>query len=312
MSASRLRRRLLQAAIVLGALVAALALVVMLALRDNPARHAQGQRASTRSGAAEIHYFVRGPANTTPVVLLPSYGRSASDFNELVVSLNAAGHRTLAIQPRGVDGSTLPSVKITLHTLASDIDAVLTAERVAEPVVVVGHAYGNRIARSFATDFPERTRALVLLAAGGEAPTPRETAAAISKALFAIWPEDVRRNAVRLAFFARSSPLPEHWLRGWYPWAGLAQARATAHSPFAEWGAGGRAAILVLQPSEDAVAAGGAEALRGRYPERVRVVEIADAGHALLPEQPERVETLVLGYLASTNTEVVPPPPIAE
>ena len=284
--------------VLLTALLAVLVMLGFVALRDNPARDARGERRQARSGDAQIHYFASGKLPASTVALLPSYARSASDFNELVAALSAAGYRTLAMQPRGIDGSTLPSWRMTLHGYAGDLRAVLDAEGVAEPVVVVGHAYGNRIARSFASNFPERTKALVLLAAGGEQPAAPEVSAAIGKAMLGFWPEARRRRAIALAFFAIGNAVPDAWMAGWYPRAGIAQAGATAKTPFGEWGAGGSAPVLILQPAEDAAAPGGAAALRSRYPDRVELVVIEGAGHALLPEQPERVAREILLYLA--------------
>jgi pimeloyl-ACP methyl ester carboxylesterase len=282
-------------------LVALLALLLTLAfvsLRDNPARSALGERRVTRSGEAKIHYFASGDAAAPAVALLPSYARSASDFNELAAELNGAGYRTLAMQPRGIDGSTLPSWQMTLHGYAEDLRAVLDAEAITEPVAVVGHAYGNRVARTFASDFPDSTQALVLLAAGGAEPAAPEVTAAIPKALIGTWPEATRRRAIALGFFAEGNAVPDYWMAGWYPRAGIAQARATANTPFVEWGAGGRAPILILQPAEDAAAPSGAAALAKRFPDRVELVVIEGAGHALLPEQPAEVAREILLYLA--------------
>ena len=287
--------------ILLAALFGALALLAFVALRDNPAREARGARRTARSGDAEIHYFASGDEAAPTIALLPSYARSASDFNELVSELNGAGYRTLAMQPRGIDGSTLPGLSVTLHTYAEDLRALLDAEGVAEPVTLIGHAYGNRVARAFASDFPERTRALVLLAAGGEEPTPPEVANSIPKALVGAWPEATRRRAIALGFFAEGQPVPDHWMAGWYPRAGIAQGRATANTPFHEWGAGGSAPILILQPAEDAAAPGGAGSLKRRYPQRVELVVIEGAGHALLPEQPNEVSRAILSYLARSG-----------
>jgi len=289
-------RKLLSAGI---AILATLSLLAFLALRDDPARRAAGERRIAETDDTEIHYFASGPATGRIVALVPSYARSASDFNELVAELGAAGHRTLAVQPRGIDGSTLPSLQTSLHTYADDLRTVLDAEGHTEPVVVIGHAYGNRVARTFGADFPERTRALVLLAAGGEEPTPPEMTQAISKALFGVYPDRMRRDAIDLAFFAEGNSVPDHWLRGWYPWAGLAQAGATARTPFGEWGGGGSAPILVVQPAEDGVAGAGGTLLAQRFPERVQLVTVAGAGHAILPEQPERVGRAVVDYLRS-------------
>jgi pimeloyl-ACP methyl ester carboxylesterase len=277
--------------------VALAVLCGLFAMRDNPARDAIGERRTAVSSGAEIHYFMAGPESEPVVALVPSYARSASDFNELVTELSAAGYRTLAMQPRGIDGSSLTPLPDSLHTYAADLAAVLASEQVSRPVVVIGHAYGNRVARSFGVDFPERTGALILLAAGGEEPTPPEMTQAISRALFGIYSDDVRRSAIERAFFATGNAAPDYWLSGWYPGAGLAQARATAATGFDEWGSGGNAPILVLQPGEDVVAAAGGKLLAGRFPYRVRLVTIENAAHALLPEQPEAVSQAIVNYL---------------
>ena len=266
-------------------------------LRDAPGRSVKGLAGRANSGQAEIAYYTNGPAKADTVVLLPSYGRTASDFNELTVALNRSGLRTIAIQPRGVGASTLPLRDITYHTFASDVVAVLDAIEQSEPVHILGHAYGNRIARTVASDYPERVAKVVLLAAGGVRSTPPETTASISQALFRYASEEDRRRAVHQAFFATQSIVPESWIQGWYPLAGLAQARAMVRTPLKEWESGGRAPILVLEPAEDAAAAGSGALLRSAHPDRVRVVMVKAAGHALLPERPDLVAREVIAFL---------------
>lgn len=298
-------------AVVLVLLVCGVVLATI-ALRDNRAREATGQQRFADSGGVAIAYLLREPAEGSEarsvIALLPSYARSASDFNELVPALNAAGHRTIAMQPRGVEGSELPSFDTTLDTYAEDLLAVLDAEDVTEPVVVIGHAYGNRIARTFSQRHPDRVDALILLAAGGEEPPSARSSAAIGKSMLGIHPEHVRRRAIHEAFFARANPVPGSWMRGWYPLAGLAQGRATAATPYASWEDGGVAPILVLEPDEDAVAAGAGERLRSRFPNRVRLEVIEGAGHALLPEQPEHVMRSILDYLSERAAQREAPP----
>jgi pimeloyl-ACP methyl ester carboxylesterase len=282
---------------VVGMLAVLVAVGVFFALRDSPAREAAGEVRRARSGEAEIEYLTGGPEGVPTVVLLPSYSRSASDFSELASALHAAGYRTLAIQPRGVGGSTLPGFDVSLHTFANDVVAVLDAERAYDPVHIIGHAYGNRIARTVAADFPDRVGALILLAAGGARPTPPETASAITRVLFGIGSRSSREEDVRFAFFAKESAIPSYWLRGWYPRAGLAQARAMSNTPLEEWNGGGRAPILVLEPVEDAAAAGSGALLAEQFSDRVRVVEVEGAGHAMLPERPGFIAKQVVAYL---------------
>ncbi len=281
-----------------------LASLYKIGFRDNPGRSAIGIATFVQSGSASIEYYVSGPEDGMPVVLLPGWARSVSDFNELVTLLNAAGYRTLAINARGVDGSTLPDSDMTLHAYAADVKSVLDAEQY-QTVAIVAHAYGNRIARTFAHDYPKHSHGLVLLAAGGEEPTPKAVSQAIMKTQFSLFPFATREKAVAFAFFAEGNTVPEYWVSGWYPRAGLAQANATraitTDRTDPAWVAGGDDPMVILEPGEDAAASGAGEVLSQRHPGRVTLHIIENAGHALLPEQPEETARLVLQALASFN-----------
>jgi pimeloyl-ACP methyl ester carboxylesterase len=55
----------------------------------------------------------------------------------------------------------------------------------------------------------------------------------------------------------------------------------------------------VVQPAEDVIApAQNAERLRAAAPDRIEVLTVPRAGHALLPEQPAAVSAALLGWLA--------------
>lgn len=274
-----------------------LALLCGLALQERPAREALGERRLARGDAGAIEYFVQGKAGPV-VLLLPSFARAASDFNELAAALHRAGYRTLALQSRGVGGSALGSYGATLHDFARDVVSVLDAEHSTSPVAIIGHAFGNRVARTVATDFPDRVGRLVLLSGGGEAPPPPQISRAIQIGLFGFWSASARHEAIARAFFAEGQDVPAHWDTGWYPLTGLVQAHATAVTPFAEWGDGGRAPVLIVQARADQAApASIARRLQERHPTRVSWREIDGAGHAMLPEQPDQVANAVLAFL---------------
>src|SRR3954447_11967786 len=90
-----------------------------------------------------------GPA----VVLLPSLARDSDDYDEVAEGLAAAGFRVLRPKPRGIGRSIGPMANITLHDFARDIAEVI--ERLGKGhAVIVGHAYGNWVARMTAADHP--------------------------------------------------------------------------------------------------------------------------------------------------------------
>lgn len=300
----------------LGALlVLVILLLIMLvaaALKPMPARPAVGDALIADGAAGEVEYFRSvsvsdsgkgndsGDENSPVLVLLPSYARSASDFNELAVALNQAGYQTLAIQPGGIGNSSWPGVQVKLDHYANAIKQVLQAERIDSPVVVIGHAFGNRIARSFASFHPEQTRALVLLAAGGRETTPPEVSQAIQTTLFG-FSRKARADAVQSAFFAPGNTAPDYWIDGWYPVAGLSQANATSTTEFERWGDGGNSPMLVLQSMQDKAAPPISAGLKllADFPDRVTYQSVNGAGHALLPEQPQWIVDNILSYLQS-------------
>jgi pimeloyl-ACP methyl ester carboxylesterase len=293
----RKRRRLLLVA----AILAALAAYAAFSGSPDDARPAIGASKLARRADARIEYHDRGRGET--VVLLASLARPASDFNELVADLNGAGFRTVAIESRGIGWSTGAGLfdMPTFHDLAADVAAVLedAGLAAAERVHVVGHAFGNRVARTFAVDYPRRVRTVTLVAAGGRAPIPFRIRGALLVATAGFLPDGFQRREMRRAFFAEGNEIPDHWNTGWDFRAGLAQIWASAATRGEEFWGGGDAPMLVLQGEEDPVAPPEVAglALAAEFPERVTLVQISGASHALLPERPERIREAVIGFV---------------
>jgi len=86
------------------------------------------------------------------LVILSSYGRdSGGDFDPLTAAMTDAGFRVLRPQPRGIARSAGPMTGVTLDDQGSDIARVL--DKLGRgPAVILGHAYGNFIARVLATN----------------------------------------------------------------------------------------------------------------------------------------------------------------
>ncbi|MCQ3811740.1 MAG: alpha/beta hydrolase, partial [Acidimicrobiia bacterium] len=199
-------------------------------------------------------------------------------------------------EPRGLGASAVPDRQETLSTLAADVAAVITGLG-GGPAVVVGHAYGNRIARMTATEHPELVDSLVLLACGGFIPVTEEMGAAMRTIFDPRNPPDVRLDAVARAFFAPGND-PSVWADGWYGKLARYQEHATVNTPVSDWWAGGSAAMLAVQPADDQLAVpANADALVEAVGDRVEVMVIPNAGHALLPEQPKAVADVVIGWL---------------
>ncbi|WP_372863692.1 alpha/beta fold hydrolase [Spongiibacter sp.] len=273
-----------------------LVIALSLALKDSPSRPAAGEAHQLELGSRQIEYFTAGPQGGKAVVLLASYARSVADFNELLPTLHDAGYRSIAIQARGIDGSSLVGLRPTLFDYADDVRAVLDAEGVGEPVTLIGHAFGNRIARAFASRYPQKRHKLILLAAGEGAPPPA-VSRAISTVVFGLGTASQRDAALHRAFFSPQNQAPDYWRSGWYPMAALAQAYATANTPAEQWRAAGQAAIVVIEPQDDAAASGAGERLQRQFPQRVKLLHLEGAGHAMLPERAERIREMIADAL---------------
>ncbi len=71
-----------------------------------PARSRHGARGRFQAGDAQLEVLAQGSGPT--VVMLPSLGRGASDFDAIADRMVEAGFRVLRPQPRGIGKSTGP------------------------------------------------------------------------------------------------------------------------------------------------------------------------------------------------------------
>ena len=234
------------------------------------------------------------------VVMLPSLGRPAQDFDDLARRVVAAGFTAACIQPRGIGRSSGPMEGQSLFDLAADTAHVI--ESLGAPALVVGHAYGQRQARALAAARPELVRAVVLLAAGGKVPVPDEAREALFACFDATLPPERHLANVRKAFFAPGNAASV-WRDGWHAATARLQSTATQATPLDAWWGAGRAPLLVVQALQDAIALPeNGRALKREFADRVTLVEINGAGHAMLPEQPEQIAEAVLAFLDHHTT----------
>ena len=115
---------------------------------------------SGKDVAIETYIDGQGPC----LVILPSYGRDGGeDYDNITGQLAANGWQVIRPQPRGIAGSTGPMDGQSLHDLAGDVALCIRAF-CQPPVVLLGHAFGNVLARVVTTDHPDLVKVVVLAA----------------------------------------------------------------------------------------------------------------------------------------------------
>ena len=241
----------------------------------------------------------RGPL----IVMLPSRGRGAEDFDDVSAELVKAGFRVLRPQPRGAALSLGPMQNLTLHDLARDIAVVIRNAGDGGPAIIVGHAFGSWVARMTAIDHPELVRGVVMVAAAAKAypvgfPGAQELSEAVQKSGDFALPTSERLKYLRLAFFAPNSD-PRAWLQGWHPAADEVQSAAGRATKQSEWWSGGSVPLLDLQGALDPFKPRAmSNEMRDEFGERVSVVVVPDASHALVQEQPNAAAAAILAWIA--------------
>ena len=260
-------------------------------------------------GPVSIETYVDGDKGGQDIVVIPSYGRDGGDdYDQFTAALVSAGYRVLRPQPRGIAKSTGPMTGVTLQDLGADIAHVI-GKLGNGAAAVLGHAFGNFVARAVATDYPDLVSTVILAAASGK-DIPPEINSAPFRAGDPARPEEERLAVLKLAFFA-----PGHdasaWLTGWYPETLRMQHGAATASGSKDGGAAGSDGSQVTRywtagtaPIFEILAADDPfhpkdqwGLLRSEFGSRVTSKVIEDASHALFPEQPGAVANAVIGYL---------------
>lgn len=249
-----------------------------------------------RSSIIEILTEGQGPL----IVILPSLGRGVEDMRDLAGGIASQGYSVCLPNPRGIGKSTGPMDDVSLDDLADDILDVIESLTQGS-ACIAGHAFGNWVARNLATRYPQRISGVVLIAAAHNT-IPPELARHIDTCLDINLSDDVRLSSLQQAFFA-----PGHdarvWLTGWHSDVARMQRHASKVCPRQQWWHAGVAPILDLQAEQDPFAPRVTSYALARELglERVKVIRVQDASHALIPEQPEIVVKEIVEFMNAVH-----------
>jgi pimeloyl-ACP methyl ester carboxylesterase len=120
----------------------------------------------------DLYYESHGKGE--PLVLIPGTGFAGNVWDPYQVPGLSKDLQVITFDPRGCGRSSAPEGIYTIEQMANDV-AVLLDHLGVESAHVLGHSMGGRIAIAFALAYPNRTRSLILAAAGsGAAARPGE------------------------------------------------------------------------------------------------------------------------------------------
>lgn len=284
--------------------------LILLTLLLGPSLHAAEQPASrfVDIGHARLNIVEWGGDHEDAefIFALPGSGGDHSRYIRLAPLLADAGYRVVVINQRGIMGSTGTLEDLTLHDLAGDVIAV--ADKLgAGRFHMMGWAFGNRTSRMLATDFPDRVSSVTLIAAGGIVPAltvPGELGRLLGEADI---PVLEKAALARRTLFSPAAPdeLIQDYVTGlrYWPEGRRAQQQANRNTALELWVAGGKGPMLMVMGEDDLTApVENGHIMKAEHGERLRLVIIPDAGHAVGLEKPAVTASAILDFLAEHPT----------
>jgi pimeloyl-ACP methyl ester carboxylesterase len=249
-------------------------------------------------GEANIEYFSQGKGPV--VVLLSGRALDVGYLEPLARALAQSGYRAVRINRRGGGKSTGSFENLTYHTHASDAVGVIRSLNV-QSVTVLGHAVGNRVARTLDSDYPELVTSVVLLGAGGKVDAEPETDKATSKLFKPHATDDEISEGMKYMVGdpANSEAVWRIIKPSRYTNPDAIKSEASITTPLAEWWAPpGETPYLAVQGLRDMSAPpANARLLKEDLAERMTLVELPEAGHLALVENPDEVATAIVSFL---------------
>jgi pimeloyl-ACP methyl ester carboxylesterase len=147
-----------------------------------------------------------------------------------------------------------------------------------------------------AVDFPDLTRAVILIGAAEKHPRP-EVQHSVAIATDPTQPEAERLKHLKLVFFAPGND-PASWLKGFHAEVRAAEVIARDATPQQAYYSAGHAPMLDIQGADDPYKplASSNELIEEFGAKRVSVVRIPHAAHAIIVEQPTAVAEAIINY----------------
>jgi pimeloyl-ACP methyl ester carboxylesterase len=277
-------------------------------------------------GDIDIAYKMFGKGD--PIILFNGASDTIDAWDPSFLKCLASNHTVIAFDSRGLGNTTTGSKPYTMQQLANDAAGLLDALKIPK-TDVMGYSLGSYIAQAFTTSYPEKINNLILVAAtcGGEdgIPAPPEfmkmqsgvlnksvnnipttademkqlVVASLGSGWIKLHPEslDIPENMTLLQ--SKPGLTPETMNNQWNVafawvdknWSGACDELAKIDKP-----------TLVITGTDDnyLVPHGNALILAGKIP-GAWLVQIKDAGHAVMTQYPEESGKIMNTFLSTTR-----------
>jgi pimeloyl-ACP methyl ester carboxylesterase len=149
----------------------------------------------------------------------------------------------------------------------------------------------------------------VLLAAGGKYPPEPAALETARGSLEGELPsathlsEEERLAPVRAVWFTTRTD-GRAWLNGWDPLQIIAFTAASNAAALDDWWVVGSAPMLIIQGLEDRIAPpANRRDLRDSFPDSVSLIELSATAHALLPEEPDMIASVIIQFFEDIDRD---------
>ena len=247
------------------------------------------------------HIWTPKSGNAETIIALPGSGADVSRYKYIGPLLAKAGYKLVAINQRGILGSSGNLEDITLRDLARDV--VTIADKLGiNKFHMAGWAFGNRTSRMLATIYPERLASLILIAAGGLVPAltqPGELATLLDNQALS---EEEKIHYARRTMFSPATDrnIVREYVQGltYWPEARKGQRVANQNTPLEDWVAGGNGPVLMIMGEDDLTAPiENGYRMKAEHGDRLTLISVEKAGHAVGLEKPEEVASAMIEFL---------------
>jgi pimeloyl-ACP methyl ester carboxylesterase len=275
-------------------------------------------------GDIDIAYKMLGKGE--PVMLISGASAGMDAWDPSIINDLASNHTVIVFDNRGVGNTTIGSKPYTIEQLANDTAGLLDALKI-QNANVLGYSLGTFIAQQLTVNYPEKINRLILVAGtcGGKDGIPkppeflrlqnevldkvsnnvsisREEAIALANAsLGAGWvrlhPESLENITGGQSFFASISPEAQKGqgdvAHSWEAtnWNGVCDELAKVAKP----------TLLIAGTDDiDYIPHGNSLIIAEKVP-GAWLVQIQNAGHAIMDQYPDEMSKILQTYLSTTN-----------